>query len=265
MFRRARELGRPALMPFLTAGDPDLPTTVQLARALLARGRAVNVPMMLEIGFPYSDPIADGATIQASYTRALDRGIRLAGIFEAIADLRTAVDEPIVAMASFSLVFRKGPEVFLNKAAAAGFDGAIIPDLPVEEADDLRELGRRRNFKIIQLIAPTTTTERAKRIASQCDGFIYYVSVTGITGERKELPTDLPERVAALKQITETPVCIGFGVAKPSHVALLRPVADGVIVGSAIVRQCAELRPRDDAGIARIADFVATLLEPLQA
>ena len=251
-------------MPFLTAGDPNLEATAAVVRALIERAQRHDVPLLFEIGFPYSDPIADGATIQASYTRALDRGVRIADVFSLVTDLRRETEVPLVAMVSYSLVFKNGIDSFLGRAQAAGFDGAIIPDLPIEEASDVQSLASTRDFKIVQLIAPTTPDERALRIAQASTGFIYYISVAGITGERERLPEELPQRVAWLRKQTDLPVCIGFGISRPEHVAMLRPVADGVIVGSALVRRLAGLDATDPAAIAGIADFVSTLLAPLQ-
>ncbi|MGL4463530.1 MAG: tryptophan synthase subunit alpha [Planctomycetia bacterium] len=255
---------RTAFLPFLTAGDPDLPTTAAAARALLEVGRAAGVPMLLEIGFPYSDPIADGSTIQASYNRALVNKTKLADIFSTIAGLRRQVDAPFVAMASYSLLFRQGPAAFLDKAKAAGFDGAIVPDLPAEESHELRAAAADRDFSLIPLVAPTTPDARAEKIVQGATGFIYTLAVAGITGERDRLPDELPKRLEWLRGKTDLPLCVGFGVGKPAHVAQLRPLADGVIVGSAIVRRMADVKPGDAAGLAEVARFVASLVEPLQ-
>jgi tryptophan synthase alpha chain len=236
LFQRLRARGRKAFMPFLTAGDPDSAATVQLARACARAGAN-----LLEIGFPYSDPIADGPVIQTSYTRALDRGLRLDDVFAcgraiAAAPEFAGGEVPLVAMASFSLIHRRGPEAFLDQAAAAGFSGAIVPDLPVEESGPLARLAAARDFKLVQLVTPTTPRDRAREIARQSSGFLYCVSVAGITGERDRLPAELLEQLAWLRRQTDLPLCVGFGVSRPEHVRLLREVADGVIVGSALVR-----------------------------
>lgn len=264
LFEETRRDDATAFIPFLTAGDPDLNATVALAKSILEAGKRAGIPLLLEIGFPYTDPIADGATIQASYTRALARGVKVDEIFEASTELRRSTDAPLVAMVSYSLVFRASGDRFLERAQRAGFDGAIIPDLPVEEADAVRRWGDEHDFKIIQLIAPTTPPERAEKIVASCTGFVYFISVTGITGERRELPPELPSRVAALRGKTDLPVCIGFGISQPEQVETLRSVADGVIVGSAIVRRLADLAPNDPASVSAIADFVATLMAPLR-
>ncbi len=217
-------------MPFLTAGDPDLAATARLAPILSRFGD------LLEIGFPYSDPIADGPVMQASYTRALEGGVRVEDIFAAVR--RFALQEtPLAAMVSYSLIHRRGAEAFLQQAADAGFSGAIVPDLPLEESETLSRLAAERDFKLIHLVTPTTPRERACAIARRSTGFLYCVSVTGITGERDRLPPELLEQLAWLRRQTDLPLCVGFGISRPEHVRMLRDVADGVIVASALVRQ----------------------------
>src|SRR5262245_56208886 len=173
-----------AFVPFLAAGDPDLAATETLVQALAAAGAH-----LIELGFPYTDPIADGPVIQASYTRALEHGLHLDELFGSarrLADSPALIANrvPLVGMASYSLVHRRGPAEFVSQAQAAGFSGLIVPDLPVEEATDLVELSKSRDFKMIQLVTPTTPSERAAQIAKASSGFLYCVSVTGITGER---------------------------------------------------------------------------------
>jgi tryptophan synthase alpha chain len=222
-----------AFIPFLTAGDPDLAATPELAKAVIEAGAD-----LLEIGFPYSDPIADGPVIQASYTRALERGVHLDDVFRCarrIADASPRV--PLVAMVSFSIVTRRGPEAFLRMAKESGFSGAIFPDLPLEESAALSEQAARHDFKLIHLVTPTTSPERAAQIVQRSTGFVYCVSVAGITGERAALPPELLEQLHWLHQQTSLPLCVGFGVSKPEHVRMLREHCDGIIVGSALVRQ----------------------------
>jgi tryptophan synthase alpha chain len=260
LFQRLRAAKRKAFMPFLTAGDPDLPATGRLVRAL-----ATNGASLVELGFPYSDPIADGPVVQASYTRALDRGVRLDDIFACVRELTTSsLGVPLVAMSSFALVHRRGPEQFVHHAQAAGLSGAIVPDLPVEEADELGRIAAARDFKLIQLITPTTPRDRAARIARRSTGFIYYVSVTGITGARDRLPEDLVGQIRWLRGETDLPVCVGFGISKPEQVQALREVADGVIVGSALVRHLEQAgqRPLDDI-VRDVAALARSLAEPL--
>jgi tryptophan synthase alpha chain len=251
LFERLRSQGRKAFIPFLTAGDPDLEATELLVGELAGQGAS-----MIEIGFPYSDPIADGPTIQSSYTRALGKGIRVQDIFRCIKRVSEApafVERrtPLVGMTSYTLVLRRGPEAFVDQAHAAGFSGAIVPDLPVEEAGELTRLAAAKDFKIIQLVTPTTPQDRSVRIARASTGFLYYVSVAGITGERERLPEELVSQLRWLRAQTELPICVGFGISKPEHVRQLRDVADGVIVGSALVRYLEQAGKRPITDIAR--------------
>jgi tryptophan synthase alpha chain len=256
VFERLRRDGRKALMPFVTAGDPALDFTADVLCEMVGRGCS-----LCELGIPYSDPVADGSVIQASYTRVLDRGLKLASIFEMLARVTPKLTAPVVTMVSYAIVFRTGLEAYVARAKAAGVAGLIVPDLPVEEAGPLAAACRREDVSLIQLITPTTPRDRALRIAANTTGFIYYVSVTGITGERTALPPDIVENVAWLRSQTPLPICIGFGISRPEHVRMLSPVADGLIVGSAIVRRVSEAatRPRQEV-LREIGDYVAELL-----
>jgi tryptophan synthase alpha chain len=220
---------------------------------------------LIEVGFPYSDPIADGPVIQASYTRALAHGVRLDDIFRAVREVRDR-NVPLVCMTSYTLVHRRGPDTFVAQAQAAGFSGAIVPDLPVEEADILSKIAQERDFKLIQLIAPTTPRERARRIAAGSTGFLYYVSVAGITGERDKLPDELVGQLRWLREQTDLPICVGFGISKPDHVYALRDVADGIIVGSALVRRLEQVgtKPFEEVlqEIGALAQSLANALNP---
>lgn len=231
LFARLRKEGKKALLPFITAGDPDLAFTAELLQRLDSLGCS-----MAEVGIPYSDPIADGPVIQASYTRALLKKVKLHDIFATVAPLAPKLNMPLVTMVSFAVIHRVGVEKYIEQAQAAGFSGAIIPDLLVEESESIDKLARKRDFNLIQLVTPTTPPERALQIAEKSTGFLYFVSVTGITGERTELPAGLIDRVNWLRERTKLPICIGFGISRPEHVKLLAPHADGLIVGSAIVR-----------------------------
>ncbi len=257
LFQRLRSQKHKAFIPFVTAGDPGLVTTGQLLRELVRWGAD-----LIEVGFPYSDPIADGSVIQASYTRALAKGLRLDDVFHMVGGLgpcgRGAV--PLVSMVSYSLVHHRGLETFVTQAQAAGFSGAIVPDLPVEESAELARVARERDFKLIHLVTPTTPRARAVAIAGSSTGFLYCVSVTGITGERAQLPAELLDQLRWLRTQTDLPLCVGFGISKPQHVALLRDHVDGVIVGSALVRRLeqAENKPLDQV-IQEIGDLCASL------
>ena len=220
-------------MPFIAAGDPDLATTAEIIKELSSAG--VD---LIEVGFPYSDPIADGPVIQASYTRALDKGLQVEQIFETVQKLTTAGDDlpPLVAMVSFAIIFRVGPEAFIKKAEAAGFSGLIVPDLPGDEAEEFAALIKDSSLDLVQLIAPTTPDHRVEKILNTASGFLYCISVAGITGARDELPPELNDQLRDLRTRTNLPLAVGFGISKPEQVDILRDVADGIIVGSAIVR-----------------------------
>jgi tryptophan synthase alpha chain len=259
LFADLRASGRKALMPFVTAGDPDLAFTRQVLQTLVARGCH-----LCEVGIPYSDPIADGPVIQASYTRALEHKVKLSGILELLSGVTPTFAAPVVTMVSYAIVHRHGPQQFVDAARAAGVCGAIVPDLPVEEGPSLAKICQAADFNLIQLVTPTTPRERALRIAERSSGFLYYVSVAGITGERTSLPPALLEDVGWLREQTPLPICIGFGISQPEHVRMLAPVADGLIVGSAIVRRIATAgeQPRERV-LAEIGDYAGELLHAL--
>ncbi len=258
LFSRLRREGQKAFMPFITAGDPDLEFTADCLRMLNNAGCH-----LIELGIPYSDPIADGPTIQASYTRALKAGTTLDAIFEMVSRVRPELDTPIVCMVSYAIIYRLGLAEFLQRAVAAGFAGAIVPDLTVEEAEEFAKLCEQVDFSLILLVTPTTTDQRAAQIVAVSTGFIYFVSITGITGERTELPADLAANLKSLRSRTDLPICVGFGISKPEHAKLLKPVADGMIVGSAIVRRMADVT--DDVSrettLQEISEFASKMIE----
>jgi tryptophan synthase alpha chain len=264
LFQRLRHERRKAFMPFVTAGDPNIAGTVQLIDELSRRGAH-----LIEIGFPYSDPIADGPVVQASYTRALERGLRLDDVFACsrqAADLlhRAGRPTPLVGMVSYSIVHRRGAESFVRQATESGFSGAIVPDLPADEASSLAKLAADRDFKLVQLVTPTTPKERAVQIARLSTGFLYCVSLTGITGERDRLPEELLDQLAWLRQQTDLPLCVGFGISRPEHVRMLREVADGAIVGSAIVRRVEQAGNRPFADVVHeIGELAQSLVQAL--
>lgn len=234
IFRRLRFEGRKALIPFLVAGDPSLEAT----RALLSALPPCGVELA-EIGFPYSDPIADGPTIQAAYTRALSQGVTVENVLAAARAVTASSPLGLVGMASYALVYRWGVERWVAAAAAAGLAGLIVPDLPCEEAASLGARCRAEGLGLVQLIAPTTTGERIRRIVEQGSGFLYYVSVAGVTGERASLPTELRDRLTAIRALTDLPICVGFGLRDADQIREIAPFVDGVIVGSALVRRVA--------------------------
>ncbi len=268
LFSRLRAENHRALMPFLTAGDPDLATTAQAIHEFVTQGAD-----LIEIGIPYSDPIADGPVITSSYHRALQNGIKVSQIFQTIRTLRAEqsarVDRtPLVTMVSFAIIHRYGLDRFLTDMAASGLDGLIVPDLPVEESAALLEQATARGLALIQLITPTTPRERALRIAATTSGFIYYVSVAGITGERAGLPAELTEAVTWLRSHTQLPICIGFGINSAAQARDLAPLCDGVIIGSAVVRRMAGAlnRPRGEVvrEIGQYLGEIARALDPTE-
>ena len=260
LFKKLRADGRKALMPFITAGDPDLEFTGALLKELVSRGAA-----LCELGIPYSDPIADGPVIQASYTRALDKKVKLAAILDMLAKTTPALAAPVVTMVSYAIIYRHGTERYVADVAKAGGSGLIVPDLPVDEASKLAEICGKAGVSLIQLVTPTTPRERAVRICDSSSGFVYFVSVTGITGERTQLPPDLVDSVGWLRTKTSLPICIGFGISTPEHVRMLAPVADGLIVGSAVVRRIAGVDKQSrEAVLADVGNYVGLLLDALE-
>lgn len=257
-FRQLKAQGKKAFIPFVTAGDPSLKLTAEVLKVLSECGAAIG-----EIGVPYSDPIADGPTIQASYTRALQAGVKLRDIFATVGSVASQLSMPLACMVSYAIIQRVGDAQFLDQAQAAGFSGAIVPDLLAEEADELRKLCRARDFSLIHLVTPTTSPERMLRIAECSSGFVYFVSITGITGERNQLPTDLVEKVAWLRERTELPICIGFGISQVEHVRLLAPVADGLIVGSALVRRLSAELPEPEL-LASARELASQLIQAME-
>lgn len=241
-----------AFMPFVTSGDPDMESTVALIRELAARG--VD---LIEVGFPYSDPIADGPVIQASYTRALAKHLHVKDIFAGIKSLAKDGDKipPLVAMVSYAIIYRMGAEQFVAEAREAGFAGLIVPDLPGDEACDFAEHVKSQGLDLIQLIAPTTPADRVDRILKSSSGFLYCISVAGTTGVRAELPAELQQQLKDLRRKTNLPLAVGFGISRPDQVATLRGLADGIIIGSAIVRQMEPL----SNGSTKRSDVLATI------
>ncbi|VTU00280.1 tryptophan synthase subunit alpha : Tryptophan synthase alpha chain OS=Singulisphaera acidiphila (strain ATCC BAA-1392 / DSM 18658 / VKM B-2454 / MOB10) GN=trpA PE=3 SV=1: Trp_syntA [Gemmataceae bacterium] len=252
LFQTLRAAKRKAFMPFVTVGDPDLAFTRDLIPAVAESGAD-----LIEVGFPFSDPIADGPVIQASYTRALAHQIKLADIFATLGSVKPGV--PLVSMASYSLMFKRGPAAFIDAAKAAGVSGAVVPDLPVEEAEELSKLAADRDFKLILLVTPTTSPARAAKVVKACSGFVYVVSVVGITGERAKVSAGVPELLARLRTMTDLPLCVGFGVSRPEHVRDLKEIADGVIVGSALVKKLEAAGTDRAAGLASVRQLVKEL------
>lgn len=247
--------GRKAVAPFVTAGDPDTATTADILAAVDRAGAT-----LIELGVPYSDPIADGAVIQGSYVRALAGGMSLDRLFAMMKDAAPRLATPVLAMVSYSIIFRRGIDRFVAESLAAGLAGFVVPDLPIEEADELDRACRMAGLALVRLVTPTTSPERAAKIAAQSTGFLYCVSVAGVTGARTALPDGLVDRVKWLRTKTDVPILVGFGISTPEQARAVAAVADGVIVGSAIVRlaDAAASKPRD-AMLADVGQFVADL------
>jgi len=254
-FARLKEQNRAALVAYITAGDPDLPRSFAIARAVADAGADI-----LELGVPFSDPLADGPTIQAAANRAIEAGATLPKLLNHLRDFRASCDVPVVLFTYLNPVYVYGFEKFHSDAAAAGADGILILDLPPDEAQRNAELSRSLGLRAIRLIAPTTPAARVAQICSSAEGFIYYVSREGVTGEQQELSASIPERVALIRQHTELPVCVGFGISTPEQAAAIAGQSDGAVVGSAIVRRIAEFGNDPDLP-GKIAEFVQPLAE----
>lgn len=230
-FQARQSQGHLAFIPFVTAGDPELATTTQLIKTLAAAGAD-----LIEVGFPYSDPIADGPVIQSSYTRALNNKLKLKAIFAAVGSVSREVETPLLAMVSYALIFRSGPAEFVRHAVEAGFCGLIVPDLPGDEAGEFAQLTKSAGLALVPLVAPTTPAQRLAGILEHASGFVYCIAVAGTTGARDALPVDLTNMLTQLRAQTKLPLAVGFGVSRPEQVRDLRGRADGAIVGSALVK-----------------------------
>ena len=257
-FARLRATGERALVAYFTAGDPSLEVTGQLVREAERRGADV-----VELGVPFSDPLADGPVIQRAGARALAAGASLVRVLETVAELRRDVTVPLVLLTYYNPILAFGLPAFAETAAKAGLDGVLVPDLPNEEAEPLRAQTDAAGVDLAQFVAPTTTVARLRRIARQSRGFIYLVSLTGVTGERRELPPELADQIRAIRLVTTKPVCVGFGIGTPDQVAVVGELADGVIVGSAIVR-CVEEHTGSPSLVTEVGTFIASLKAPLR-
>jgi len=251
-FAALRARGEAALVPYFTAGDPDLDTTRELVLAAFAEGADA-----VEIGVPFSDPMADGPVLQRSAARALAAGTTLPRVLELVAELRRDVEHPIVLFGYYNPFFRYGVERIAADAAAAGADGFLCVDLPPEEAAPLRTAAAGVGLDVIALLAPTTPPGRVRTIARGASGFLYFVSVLGTTGARAELPPGLPDLVARARRTTDLPIGVGFGVSRPEQAAWIAGFADAVIVGSALARLIEEGGRQD--GPARTSALLGTL------
>ncbi len=219
-------------IPYIMAGDPNLERTRELVGILEECGADI-----IELGVPFSDPLADGPTIQGAAQRALSEGVTLAKVLDLIGSLRKSTQIPIVLMTYYNLIFRYGEERFVQDASSAGADGIIIPDLPPDEAGSLLLFSKRTGFDVIFLVTPTSTAERIKKVATTSRGFIYYVSITGITGAKLSVDSSIGTHIAKIRETGRKPVAVGFGISTPQEASEIAQIADGVIVGSAIVKR----------------------------
>jgi tryptophan synthase alpha chain len=240
-----------ALVAFITAGDPDLETTKTMFKVIEDNGADI-----IEIGVPFSDPLADGPVIQASAYRSLLNGTTLKKIIQMVKEIRHGSELPIVLMTSFNPVYSYGQEAFVRDAVEVGVDGVIIPDLPPEEAGEFLSLANAKNLDTIFLLAPTSTVDRIKMVGDLSRGFIYYISLTGTTGVKGTLSTDLSEKTAMIKSNVDQPVLVGFGISGPEQAKQASQACDGVIIGSAIVRMIAECQDAEERQN-KVGKFVA--------
>ena len=255
-FAALRQTGRVALMPYLTVGYPDVETTVAGVHALVRGGAD-----LIELGMPFSDPLADGVTVQRANQRALQGGARTRTVLEVVRRVRAeGVEVPLLAMGYYNPIYHFGPEAFVAACAEAGIDGLIVPDLPPEESDELGAACRRHGRDLIMLLAPTSTDERIAEVARRATGFIYCISLTGTTGARANLATGLSDYLARVRRQTDLPLAIGFGIAKAEHVAEVARLADGAIVGAALLNRLEQVEDRPvEERAAALEDFVRGL------
>ncbi|HKK92347.1 MAG TPA: tryptophan synthase subunit alpha [Longimicrobiales bacterium] len=252
VFARRADEGRGVLVPYITAGFPERDTTVPLMRAIADAGADV-----IELGVPFSDPLADGPTIQASSFRALQNGTKVKGVFEALREFRETHDTAVVLFTYLNPVVRYGDEAFCRDAVAAGADGLLLTDLPAGSDPELEERISSSGLDLIRLLAPTTAVERVAAVSDQAAGFLYYISRTGVTGARADLPEDLVDRVREIRTAVGLPVAVGFGISSPEQARAVAEVAEGVVVGSALIKTL------EAEGVEGAAAFVRGLRQAL--
>lgn len=253
-FKELKSQGKKALIVYLTCGYPDIATTEKLVLELEKRGADI-----LELGVPFSDPLADGPIIQEASSYALKKKISLKDIFSLVKRLRQKSQIPICLMGYYNPIFSFGQVKFVNQAVKSGVDGVIIPDLPPEEDLWLVSLAKQAGFKTIFFLSPISSPKRIKYISQAATGFIYYVSLTGVTGARQALPPDLTQNVNVIKRYTQKPLCVGFGISKPQHIKEICKVADGAIIGSAVIKVIREHIGKKDL-VEEVGRFVKNLI-----
>ncbi len=255
-FQRSRELGRAAVMPYFTLGYPTQPTSLAVVQALAQAGADI-----IELGMPFSDPLADGPTIQHSTHIALQQGMTLRRCLDMVRSLRdSGLRQPLLLMGYINPLLSYGIDIFIREAAQAGADGLILPDLPVEEAGQVEHRCRKEGLALVYLLAPTSTTERIRLLSRHASGFLYLVSVTGVTGARSRVPTDLAEFVSGVRRYSSLPLAVGFGISTPAQAAEVGRLVDGVIVGSALINAIEQAENPSGAA----ADFLTGLLRGME-
>ncbi|MFA5859451.1 MAG: tryptophan synthase subunit alpha [Elusimicrobiota bacterium] len=229
-FKALRKSGRKALVIYVTVGNPGVSATERIVKTLSSSGADI-----IELGMPFSDPIADGPVIQASSFKALEHGVDYAKFLALVKRLRRQIDTPLVVMTYYNVLFHRGKELF-HELSSAGVDGLIVPDLPLEENRGFSVQAARCGLAFIQMVTPTTPEKRAKDICRKSRGFVYVVTLTGVTGAKNGLPAELLGNLQKLRKCTDKPLCIGFGISKPEHVLSVKKYIDGVIIGSAVIK-----------------------------
>ena len=252
--------GKRAFIPFITAGDPSLELTVSLVSKLESAGADI-----IELGVPFSDPVADGRSIQKSSLRALKSGTSLRDVMNTVAKIRTQTQIPIAFLTYYNLIFKHGVREFVQDAVESGVDGTVIADLPPEEASELISAAREHDFATIFLVAPTSTPERIKLVSEACTGFVYCVSLTGVTGARAQISDMLTPTLKRIKEHTDKPVAVGFGVSNPKQAREVASMADGVIVGSAIVNVIEAHADDPEKLLSSVGEFAASLVEAVKS
>ncbi|MDP4147253.1 MAG: tryptophan synthase subunit alpha [Bacillota bacterium] len=247
-----RETGKKAMIPFITAGDPDLDTTVELVLAMEKAGADI-----IELGIPYSDPIADGPVIQASSNRALLGGVKIAKIMDTVKQIREKTNVPLVYLVYYNSIFKYGMEKFLGQCSESGIDGLIIPDLPIEERSDLAAVADKFGVYLIPLVAPTSK-QRIEKIVTNTKGFVYCVSVMGVTGARQNITTNIEEYMKSVGEFTKVPKALGFGISSAEMAKQFVPYSDAIIVGSAIVKAAADGTTKEEK-IANVTKLVSEI------
>jgi tryptophan synthase alpha chain len=256
-FQSLRDSSQCALIPFITAGDPDLKTTAEALRVLDQSGAD-----LIELGVPYSDPLADGPVIQAAATRALQRGVHLDDVLAMVKEVTPQLKAPIILFMYYNPILNRGIESFLKQIAEVGVKGLVVPDLPLEEARSLLTPAAKIGIEVTLLVAPTSPKERIEAIAQHSQGFIYLVSVTGVTGMRNQLETRVQEILQQMRTVTDKPIGIGFGISQPEQARTVKSWgADAAIVGSAFVKRLADGTPTQ--GLAAIGEFCQSLKSAL--